>query len=557
MYTDFYNLREKPFNLTPSPRFLYLGEIHKEALALITYGVMEQKGFVLLTGEVGTGKTTVVQALLENLDSSVKSVYLSNPTLSPQDFYAYVANGVGLGAGFTSKASFLAQFQELLQGFLRDQRKVLLIVDEAQKLSFRLLEEIRLLSNLETAEHKLINIFLVGQPELNQRLSNPRCRPLLQRISIRYHIDPLNPKETGAYIKTRLKIAGAGDTDIFPKGVIRAIHECTQGYPRMINIICDNALLLGYSRGKSHITPAMIQECYHDLQLPSSFLKHEIDSVITGVSAPEGFEKKSHLRAVMLGSLLVLLFAAISFTGLGNRYWENAGRFYGHYFNPPTTSLANSASHPSPMIILPIKRESEGTHLSKDTDKAEGPETRGRLNTPESASIDPSSPGPSESLGDQGLKEKAGFPRLMKRTIAVKPGDTLIELSLEIYGHADERTLRLIQKKNPQIKDINRIEVGQVVTFPRLPWLGTGFRPVYSIHIATFKPIALARSLFERLAAEGHEVYILPFIHAQKGKLFRVTVGAFEDRKAANRFGRKLLETGLVDYAEAIRIDTT
>ena len=174
MYTDFYNLKEKPFNLTPSPRFLYLGETHKEALALVTYGVMERKGFILLTGEVGTGKTTIVQTLLKNLDSSVKSVYLSNPTLSPEDFLSYVASGLGLKTQFNSKGSFLVQFEDFLQKSLQHQQNVLLIVDEAQKLSLELLEEVRLLSNMETADEKLINIFLVGQPELNQKLRNPQ-----------------------------------------------------------------------------------------------------------------------------------------------------------------------------------------------------------------------------------------------------------------------------------------------------------------------------------------------------------------------------------------------
>ena len=237
MYTSFYNLKEKPFNLTPSPRFLYLGETHKEALALLTYGVMERKGFILLTGEVGTGKTTVVQTLLGDLDSSVKYVSLSNPTLSAKDFLFYVASGLGLKTKFESKGSFLIHFENFLQTLLHQQQNVLLIVDEAQKLSLTLLEEIRLLSNMETADEKLINIFLVGQPELNQKLRNDKCRPLLQRISIRYHINPLSVIETEAYIKTRLKVAGSRDTKIFSKEVIRAIHKYAQGYPRMINCL--------------------------------------------------------------------------------------------------------------------------------------------------------------------------------------------------------------------------------------------------------------------------------------------------------------------------------
>ncbi|MBW1797457.1 MAG: AAA family ATPase, partial [Deltaproteobacteria bacterium] len=250
MYRNFYNLHEKPFDLTPSPRFLYLGESHKEALALLTYGVVEQKGFILLTGEVGTGKTTMVHALLSNLDDSVQYISISNPLLSPEDFIDYLSfSAFKNRAHFKSKTAFLFEFEEFLKKCLNQQKNVILIIDEAHRLSFDLLEEIRLLSNMELADQKLINIFLIGQPELNEKLSDPRCRALLQRISSRYHIPPLGLKDVGAYMANRLKIAGARERDeIFSKNAIKAIHQYSRGYPRMINILADNALLLGYSK---------------------------------------------------------------------------------------------------------------------------------------------------------------------------------------------------------------------------------------------------------------------------------------------------------------------
>ena len=275
MYTAFYNLKEQPFNLTPSPRFLYLGEVHKEALAVLTYGVVEQKGFILLTGEVGTGKSTMVQALLANLSKDVEYVYISNPLFSPKDFMNYLASkAFKKKLNVKSKAQFLMEFEGFLKGRLQHQKNFLLIIDEAQKLSFELLEEIRLLSNMEIGDRKLINIFLVGQPELNEKLSQPKCRPLLQRISIRYHIKPLDLEGAQEYIETALKTAGAENAyKIFPKNVVKAIHQYSNGYPRMINILADNLLLLGYSRGKTKITPLMVKECYDDLQLDSSPLR--------------------------------------------------------------------------------------------------------------------------------------------------------------------------------------------------------------------------------------------------------------------------------------------
>jgi len=277
MYLDFYNLKDKPFNLTPSSRSLYLGDIHKEALALLTYGVMERKGFILLTGEVGTGKTTMVHALLTSLGEDVQYVYLSNPLFSVNDFMSYLAfSAFKERKNFHSKTEFLIQFEIFLKEQLKNRKNFVLIIDEAQKISFDILEEIRLLSNMETSEEKLINIFLVGQPELNETLNQPRCRPLLQRISIRYHIKSLDEASALEYITTRLRLAGAERPDsVIPGKVAREIYRYSDGYPRMINILADNALLLGYSRGIRNITPAMIRECYNDLKLEGSFFDAE------------------------------------------------------------------------------------------------------------------------------------------------------------------------------------------------------------------------------------------------------------------------------------------
>ncbi len=273
MYTDFYNLKEKPFTLSPSSRFLYLGEVHKEALALLTYGVVERKGFTLLTGEVGTGKTTMIHALLSNLGSNTRHVHISNPLLSVTDFLSYISAAVFISnVKYKTKAEFLIEFENFLKRCLQHQKNFVLIIDEAHKLSFELLEEIRLLSNMETADEKLINIFLAGQPELNKKLSQPQCRALLQRINTRYHIQPLDRQGTQEYILQRLEMAGAKNKHkIFAKKAIKTIHKYSKGYPRMINVLADNALLLGYSRNTRNITPLMIKECYDDMQLKGSF----------------------------------------------------------------------------------------------------------------------------------------------------------------------------------------------------------------------------------------------------------------------------------------------
>jgi type II secretory pathway predicted ATPase ExeA len=552
VYTSFYNLKEKPFNLTPSPRFLYLGETHKEALSLLTYGIMERKGFVLLTGEVGTGKTTIVQTLLSNLDSSVKYVSLTNPTLSAKDFLFYVASGFGLKTQFESKGSFLLDFEGFLQTLLHQQQNVLLIVDEAQKLSLSVLEEIRLLSNMETADDKLINIFLVGQPELNQKLRNPECRPLLQRISIRYHINPLNVIETGAYINTRLKSAGARDTKIFSKEVIRAIHKYAQGYPRMINILCDNALLLGYSRGKKRITIEIIKECHNDLQLTEYFLQDTDITIELDSKVPVSVKNIPYLRATVLALLLFIIVSTSFFTKFGQQYLKTAGLFYREHFISKTSP---SIEKPSDLLQergLSTSREEEKGKIETKI-KIPKAGVKENLQIPKSKLLESKSPEKNKLLKNDLFVQKKN--KIKKEILTVKPGDTLLGLTIEVYGYADKRILNQIQKENPEIRDVNLVKIGQKIVFSKASFLKNKYHSIYSVHIVSYKPLKLAQSVFERLIKGGFEPYILPFDHPQKGKMFRVAVGAFKDKESAKYYGKKLTDMGVVEYAEPISID--
>ncbi len=267
MYESFYGLKENPFSVTPNPEYIYLGENHREALAQLLYGVKERKGFIVITGEVGTGKTTLIHYLLDKMNGDhTKTALLFNPKLTVDDFIQYILKDLGVRVQGKTKGEYLHNLHRyLLHAYQRDER-VILIVDEAQGLKPDLLEEIRLLSNLETSRSKLLQIVLLGQPELDKTLSQPGFRQLKQRINLRFHLPPLSEKETKEYIGKRLRIAGAKEP-IFTEKAIKQIYLKSGGIPRLINILCDNALLNGYALDQKKVNDRSVREVAKDLYL--------------------------------------------------------------------------------------------------------------------------------------------------------------------------------------------------------------------------------------------------------------------------------------------------
>jgi general secretion pathway protein A len=272
MYEQFYGLKENPFDVTPDPQYIYLGENHREALSQLLYGVSKRKGFIVITGEVGTGKTTLIHYLLDKLNGNnhIKTAFLFNPRLTADDFLKYILEDLGVKIFGRSKGDYLHYFHSYLLNAFKLDVRVVLIVDEAQKLNPELLEEIRLLSNLETSKSKLIQIILVGQPELNETLSKPEFRQLRQRINLRYHLQPLTENETKEYIEKRLRIGGAKEP-IFSEKAIKEIYRKSNGIPRLINILCDNSLLNGYALDQKIVDEKSVKEVAKDLSLKLGF----------------------------------------------------------------------------------------------------------------------------------------------------------------------------------------------------------------------------------------------------------------------------------------------
>jgi general secretion pathway protein A len=266
VYLEHFGFAEKPFNVTPDPKFLYLSAHHQEALAILTYGVRERKGFIVLTGEVGSGKTTLLHTLLDRLDPNIRAAYLFNTSLSQADLIRAVIEDFGVPTKATAVGDMIADLNAwLIDRLVRGENSVL-IIDEAQNLSPELLESVRLLSNLETSKEKLLQLVLVGQPELNLTLNHPSLRQLKQRIALRYHIPPLTRTETMDYIVQRLRIAGARG-QVFTDRALDEIYYYSRGIPRLINILADNALLTAYASRARLVDADAVAEAVRDLEL--------------------------------------------------------------------------------------------------------------------------------------------------------------------------------------------------------------------------------------------------------------------------------------------------
>jgi len=269
MYKTFYGLRHDPFEITPDPSFLFGTERHNEALATLYYGVRRRKGFVVMTGEVGTGKTLLVRCLLQLLKcSNVSYAYVFNPRLSSVEFLQYVAGDLGLATSGKTKGELLLELGSYLVRRHQQNLTTVLVAYEAHHLSADVLEEIRLLTNLETAQDKLLQILLVGQPELDDKLDSVELRQLKQRVALRSQLLPLNLAETRGYIQRRLHIAGAKSaTVLFPDDTVAKIYHHANGIPRVINTVCENALIGAYARQLRSVPPDVIEEVAADLRL--------------------------------------------------------------------------------------------------------------------------------------------------------------------------------------------------------------------------------------------------------------------------------------------------
>ncbi len=370
MYLQYYQLAQKPFQINTDPAFLWFGEKHKEALATLKYGILENKSFLLLTGDVGVGKTTIINALLEVLDKNDLVAVINDPMLDKLDFFTHIAKAFGLSGNCTTKGHFLITFGKFLLEQHYQGKRILLIVDESQLLSHELLEEIRLFSNLEKNGTKLINIFFVGQLELNDILLLPENKAIRQRITVNYNIPPLSFEETEKYIEYRLAVAGA-TRKIFDKSAIREIFHFSKGYPRLINVLADRALLTGFIASNKHIGIKIIKECALELDISSNNTQLHSNTQSRNQEKRSRGNRHAALRYIGYAVIVCLLFilAYLPFTYITS---HSSAPFFPPYFSkiqallpaginkkqediPPEAPPEPPPTHPAPPenIVIP------------------------------------------------------------------------------------------------------------------------------------------------------------------------------------------------------------
>jgi general secretion pathway protein A len=296
MYHQYFGLNRSPFSIEPDPDFLWLGEKHQEGLSVLRYGILENKGFLLLTGDIGTGKTVLIRSLLTSLTDDIIVATIQDPSLTLFDFFNILSYELGMASTIDGKADFIVKFKKFVRRVYDSQKSLLVIIDEAQRLSNELLDEIRVLSNIDYDNRELLNIFFVGQIEFNQILMDPCNIALRQRITVSYHLVPLNHEETDAYIRHRLKVAGT-EKELFIPEAVHEIFRYSNGTPRLINILCDRALITGYSRDLKSVSPEMIRACAKELDISSGAAGTDLKSAPQIEKPPAIRERADQVKA--------------------------------------------------------------------------------------------------------------------------------------------------------------------------------------------------------------------------------------------------------------------
>ena len=487
MYNKFYGFSEDPFNLSPDPRFLFLAIGHFETLSSMISGIKERKGITMISGDVGTGKTTLIYTLLKDLSETIKTAFVFYTKISFPDLLKDILGDLGVSVSKENLTTLLVLFRRYLKERTVRDETVAIIIDEAQNLEFEVMENLFRLCSGESSDAKLVQILLVGQPELDAKLDSPKLQAFKDRFVIRNYLRPLNQKESEEYIDHRLKVVGSSSSKVFTPQAIDRISKFSNGIPRVINIVCDRALLTGYATSSQKIDEEIVKETIKEL----SHLESHRTVRLFGVRP---------LYAILGIAILAVL-------GLGTLYFF----------------------HWDSKLKSPLKR-SEKTFLEETgSEKTSLEETLIRKE---------------KSIEKEGSPRKA-----TERIVSVKEGWTLSLLAQQYYNNVNPTLIDLILAFNPQITDLNRIFVNQQIKIPsiteELLLIQTSGQS-YKIYLGTFNDEQFGHSLKENLVLKGKTLEVVPRKVSPQDTWLRVLAGEFKTREEGLRAIRALRQQDLL-----------
>ena len=527
MYREHFSLKLKPFSITPDPKFLYMSPGHKEALAHLLYGLKEGSGFVVITGEVGTGKTTILNAFLLKLPPRIPKVVIKNPHIGTENLYYLLGEAIGMPQEKRSRNS-IHEFEERL----KTMGGAVLIVDEAQGLSTEILEEIRLLSNLETSHEKLVQIMLLGQQELNDKLNSPQLRQLKQRIGVKYHLLPLDSRETKDYIDHRLRVAGYEPLEepLFTTSALGEICRYTRGFPRLVNIVCDSVLLAAYTDDAKQVTATLVKKVVGDLE--KTYGKTTTQTPVPRIQRKRVMRKLMFQFTISLAVVFVLMAVA----------WFVLSRV--------DTTFLKSRIDILESIFVPVRPSipQEPTYKITST-QAENPTTQSWAKKGRDK--------PKIDLQDQTGEALSPVPpslneiqRNIGATVTIGTGDTIAKLAAKHYGRVDTDILQAVRKANPSINNINLVYEGQKVYLPNIQ---NTARVMYTVSVASYHSINEATAVFVDLVKQGFQATIYPYLDSQGNTWYRITIGTFANQDDAKKYGQQLKAKGFF-YAKPVKV---
>lgn len=513
MYDRYFGFLESPFSVTPDPRFFYTNPVYLEAYANLRYGIEARKGFIAITGEVGTGKTTLLRKLMRNLDSTIHTVFIFNTDITFNELLRLILRDLGLP---TQGKDRLAMIDELNAYSIEQVKRghiVCLLIDEVQNLGNESLEGLRLLSNLETDKEKLLHIVLIGQPEFKVKLDQPDLRQLKQRIAIHCEIVPLQDAEVGSYIDFRLRTAGYEGQDLFDSEAVQKIAFYSNGIPRLINVICDNALLITYAASRKIVSAQDIREVACDLRLESEAQTNEKKTFDV---APAHTDRKALARQAtkpvlqpnvrgMAGAAIGTFFAILAF-GLVASFTDPQS-FFTSSLRTPESSKYNLAQP----ILLVDRPKPVGQRASTESErKGENPEVK-------SAQAE--------------LKQKDD-------RIIIPYGSTIYEIASAAYGADVILGMDLIKEFNPQIKNLNWVAAGQKLLVPALTretLLRRQSDGSYRVVVASFLSRTEADASARRIGKGGYQLAITPRRVSNDLLLHRLEIEGLKNLEEANQ----------------------